>query len=68
VHVLNLDLGFFLNDAVYHRSDDAIARPDDEDLVPWEADAVIRFLEDSLNLRELDTVGELLQRWRREGH
>jgi hypothetical protein len=38
VHVLNLDLGFFLNDAVYHRSDDAIARPDDEDLVPWESE------------------------------
>lgn len=51
MRVLNLDLDFFLNEAVYRRSDDINERPDDEGLVPWEADAVIRFLEDSLNLR-----------------
>jgi hypothetical protein len=51
MRVLNLDLDFFLNGAVYHRPDDVNARPDDEGLIPWEADAVIRFLEGSLNLR-----------------
>ena len=35
MHVLNLDLDFFLNAAVYHRSDDTNARPDDEDLIPF---------------------------------
>ena len=51
MHILNLDLDFFLNSAVHHRADDITVRPDDQGLVPWEADAVIRFLEDSLNLR-----------------
>ncbi|SRR6266508_3521710 len=51
MNILNLDLDFFLNGAVYRRSDDINERPDDEGLVPWKADAVIRFLEDSLNLR-----------------
>lgn len=51
MQVLNIDLDFFLNKPVHDRPDDINARPDDEDLVPWESDAVIRFLEDSLNLR-----------------
>lgn len=49
MHILNLDLDFFLNEAVYRRSDNINERPDDEGLVPWKVDAVIRFLEDSLN-------------------
>jgi hypothetical protein len=51
MRVLNLDLDFFLSDAVYHRADDVNARPDDEDIEPWEADEVISLLRDSLYLR-----------------
>jgi hypothetical protein len=52
MRVLNLDLDFFLNDRVTNRPDDPNRRPDDRDLVPWQAEDVVSFLENELNLKK----------------
>lgn len=50
MRVLNIDLDFFLNNRVTGRRDND-SRPDDRGLVPWSADAVVQYIEDSLNLK-----------------
>ncbi|MDA0831934.1 MAG: UPF0489 family protein [Planctomycetota bacterium] len=48
--VLDLDLDFFLNRRLERRADDPNQRPDDEGLIPWNAEDVVEFLEEDLGL------------------
>jgi hypothetical protein len=51
MNILSLDLDFFMHGIVHNRSDSNDSRPDDHVITPWEAEAVLSFLHDSLNLR-----------------
>lgn len=51
MRILSLDLDFFLNYPVTGRADDINSRPDNHGLVPWSSDEVVRYLEETLNLK-----------------
>ena len=50
MNVLDIDLDFFLDRSVSHRSDDINNRPDEYGLVPWTVTVVSDFLENMLNV------------------
>lgn len=52
MNVLDIDLDFFLDGSVGHRSDDVNNRPDEFNLVPWADDAVADFLRNNLHAGE----------------
>lgn len=60
MNVLDLDLDFFLNDSVSHRSDDMNNRPDEDDLVPWTVADVSGFLENTVNIG-MNNSGAIVQ-------
>jgi hypothetical protein len=51
MRVLSLDLDFFMNRRVTSRADKIDSRPDNYDLVPWQPEVVVQYLENTLNLK-----------------
>jgi hypothetical protein len=60
MHVLDIDLDFFLDGRVTGRADDPNSRPDDWGITPWAPEAVTAFIERTLNLRR-KTPGAVVQ-------
>lgn len=60
MNVLDIDLDFFLDHSVSHRSDDINNRPDEYGLVPWTVTAVSEFLENTLKV-ERECSGGVVQ-------
>lgn len=60
MHVLDIDLDFFLDGRVTGRADDPNSRPDDWEITPWTGEAAVAFIQGALNLQH-KTPGAIVQ-------